>query len=200
MLKDKKTTVKIACIGDSVTYGSKLRNRIKECYPECLQALLGRKYRTMNFGLSGATINPNGDIPYISSIEYKKSLDFKPDLVIMQFGGNDSKKHNYKGTELFKNEYLKLMNSYKLINKDVLFIIILPVPIYHELWGVQTKILNGEITITLEDIILDNNIPFVDPKPSFSNRMELYDVDEIHPNKDGAQILAELVLKEAIKL
>ncbi|MBQ0024637.1 MAG: hypothetical protein KBT00_02795, partial [Bacteroidales bacterium] len=47
--------VKVACIGDSVTYGYGLENRDNDSYPAQLQKLLGNGYDVRNFGHNGAT-------------------------------------------------------------------------------------------------------------------------------------------------
>ena len=48
--------IKVACVGNSVTYGYGLENRETESYPSRLQALLGEEYDVRNFGHSGATL------------------------------------------------------------------------------------------------------------------------------------------------
>ncbi|WP_449439172.1 hypothetical protein [Pedobacter steynii] len=48
--------VKVACIGNSVTFGYGLKNPENESYPSVLQGLLRQKYEVKNFGLSGATL------------------------------------------------------------------------------------------------------------------------------------------------
>ena len=49
--------VKVACIGDSITYGAAIEDREHFAYPVQLQALLGGNYLVGNFGQNGATIN-----------------------------------------------------------------------------------------------------------------------------------------------
>ena len=52
--------VKVACIGDSITYGLGLADRAKESYPAQLQKMLEEfepgKYEVRNFGNSGRGI------------------------------------------------------------------------------------------------------------------------------------------------
>ncbi len=56
---------KIACVGDSITFGSGIPNREKLSYPAQLSALLGDDYEVRNFGVSGATMLENGDKPTV---------------------------------------------------------------------------------------------------------------------------------------
>jgi len=46
--------IRIACVGDSITYGAGLKKGGK--YPAVLRDLLGERYAVRNFGLNGATL------------------------------------------------------------------------------------------------------------------------------------------------
>ena len=45
--------IRVACIGNSITYGAFIPNREMNCYPAQLQAYLGDGYEVKNFGASG---------------------------------------------------------------------------------------------------------------------------------------------------
>ena len=53
--------VKVACIGNSITYGAGIVNREKNSYPAQLQVYLGDKYEVRNFGSNGATTLHKGE-------------------------------------------------------------------------------------------------------------------------------------------
>ena len=52
---------KVACVGNSITYGYLLPEREKQAYPSQLHQLLGNDYLVGNFGKSGATLLNRGD-------------------------------------------------------------------------------------------------------------------------------------------
>ena len=56
--------VRVACVGNSITYGTGIANRDKDSYPAQLQAMLGNKYLVGNFGKPGATLLRHGHRPY----------------------------------------------------------------------------------------------------------------------------------------
>ena len=56
--------IKVACVGNSVTYGHGIENREKNSYPAQLQRMLGNGYEVANFGKSGATLLRKGHRPY----------------------------------------------------------------------------------------------------------------------------------------
>jgi len=81
--------IRIACVGDSITYGAGIKGRVTKSYPAQLQELLGATYNVGNFGVSGRTLLKKGDKPYWENKAYKNALDFKPDIVIIKLGTND---------------------------------------------------------------------------------------------------------------
>jgi lysophospholipase L1-like esterase len=48
----EKKPVKIACVGNSITYGSGIKNQFQNSYPGLLSQLLGEGYDVRNFGIS----------------------------------------------------------------------------------------------------------------------------------------------------
>ena len=59
-----QSPIKIACVGNSITYGAGMVNREKNAYPAQLQSMLGDGYEVRNFGVNGTTPLKNGDFPY----------------------------------------------------------------------------------------------------------------------------------------
>lgn len=71
-----KRIVKVACVGNSITYGAGISNRDKNSYPAQLQYYLGDGYEVRNFGSNGATAQSDGDYPYIRTAVYNESKAF----------------------------------------------------------------------------------------------------------------------------
>src|SRR5438309_1365900 len=74
---------KLACIGDSITYGSGIKDRAHDSYPAQLAKMLGDKFNVRNFGVSGATLLKAGDRPYSKTKQYQPALDFAADVVVI---------------------------------------------------------------------------------------------------------------------
>ena len=125
--------VKVACIGDSITYGYGLADRAKDSYPAQLQKMLDGKfpgkYEVRNFGNSGRGI-------YLDSMrghekrgfrwmpEHKAALAWKPDIVISNLGINDNGEYikEYTGGRKrgqFIDDYLALLEDYRRANPKV---------------------------------------------------------------------------------
>ena len=63
---DHSSQTRIACVGDSITYGATIKDKNHDSYPAQLGSLLGRKYTVKNFGASGYTLQESCDRPYRS--------------------------------------------------------------------------------------------------------------------------------------
>ncbi|MEE1145737.1 MAG: sialate O-acetylesterase, partial [Bacteroidaceae bacterium] len=56
--------IKVACVGNSITYGTGVADREVNAYPVKLQGMLGDAYEVGNFGKPGATLLNKGHRPY----------------------------------------------------------------------------------------------------------------------------------------
>ena len=58
--------VRVACVGDSITYGHGIKDRLHDAYPGVLSSMLGEKYDVRNFGVSGKTTMTGTEMPYVN--------------------------------------------------------------------------------------------------------------------------------------
>ena len=80
---------KVAAVGDSITWGYGIDDRVQNAYPSQLQTLLGDQWHVGNFGRSGARVAINSANPYYGSPEYQQALEFSADVVVIALGIND---------------------------------------------------------------------------------------------------------------
>jgi len=73
-----RETIRVACIGDSITYGSGIKFRTRDSYPAQLGRMLGETWQVRNFGVSGATMLKNGDKPYWDQQALGDALAYNP--------------------------------------------------------------------------------------------------------------------------
>src|SRR5882757_6805569 len=62
--------INVACVGDSITYGSGASDPATKSYPAVLAGLLGGGYAVGNFGHGGTTLLKSGDFPYWNVAEF----------------------------------------------------------------------------------------------------------------------------------
>ncbi|MDL2300931.1 GDSL-type esterase/lipase family protein [Lachnospiraceae bacterium OttesenSCG-928-D06] len=192
----KKGDIKVACVGDSITYGLMCGNWFCCNYPEVLGALLGEGYCVRNFGVSGTTGQDSGDKPYRKSKYYRKSIDFAPNIVVIKFGSNDSKAINWKGKELFKLEYKKLLRSYAALPSVKRILIGTPASphkvrgkAYYNIRKRQCAIIRDAIFELGEELHME----VIDFYHDTEKHPEWFYVDGIHPQAKGARRIAQKV-------
>lgn len=190
--------VKVACVGNSVTYGAGIENREVNAYPAQLQRMLGDSYEVVNFGKSGATLLNKGHRPYCDQEEYKAALDFAGDRVIIHLGLNDTDPRNWPNyRDNFVSDYLTLINSFRQANPDCQIWICRMTPISHRhpRFKSGTRDWYWMEQETIEKIACLANTGLIDLQASLYNRPDLLP-DALHPTAEGAGILARTIYQE----
>ncbi len=194
---------RIACVGDSITYGATIRDKSHDSYPAQLGTMLGRKYSVKNFGASGYTLQESCDRPYTSHKRYKKSLDFKPDVVLIMLGTNDTKPYNWISTEAFQDDYRQLILSYQELPSRPDVILMTPASVFPENFNPAKpyKIragVAGEAAKAVRELAKELGLPFIDIHEVTASHPEFFLQDGVHPNELGAKAIARTVY-EALK-
>ena len=129
-LLGQEKKIKVACIGDSVTYGTGIEDRENYSYPTQLQFLLGEDYLVGNFGKPGATLLRKGHRPYMDQVEFQEAMEFAGDIAIIHLGLNDTDPRNWPNyRDEFISDYLALIDSVKTANPAARVIIAQMTPI-----------------------------------------------------------------------
>ncbi|SIS96075.1 GDSL-type esterase/lipase family protein [Belliella pelovolcani] len=186
---------KVACIGDSVTFGYGISERDSLSYPSQLQRMLGDAYEVGNFGHNGATLLQNGHNPYIQTAAFKNALAFRPDIAIIHLGLNDTDPRNwpyYKGE--FETDYASLIADLKQANPDVRILIAELSPIFsgHPRFKSGTRDWHREIRNKTQKVAIDNEVELIDFFKPLHQHPDLFP-DNLHPIAKGAGIFAKLV-------
>ena len=128
--KLKAQPIRVACVGNSITYGTGIEDRARDSYPSQLQRMLGDKYVVGNFGKPGATLLYHGHRPYVVQKEFKEALAFKGDIAVIHLGINDTDPRNWPNyRDEFVKDYLSIMDSLRAANPKVRFILARMTPI-----------------------------------------------------------------------
>ena len=190
-----KKPIKVACIGNSITYGTGIANRAHDSYPSQLQRMLGDDYQVGNFGRPGATLLNHGHRPYVKQPEYAQAKEFLPDVAVFHLGINDTDPRNWPNfRDEFVKDYLDLIESFRQINPDTRIIIARMTPIAdrHPRFISGTKQWHGLIQSAIESIAEIAEAELIDfHEPLYPYPWML--PDALHPNVEGASILAKTV-------
>lgn len=190
----KEDAMRIACVGDSITFGSGIRFRNWRSYPARLQKLVGRDFHVANFGKSGATLLEKGDLSYRVQKEYEQALSFVPEIVIIKLGTNDSKDYNWEHGKDFYQDYMSLIAAFRKELNNPRIIICKPVPVFQDNWAISNAVVRDEIIPVIDEVVKDAKVELIDLYQPFSEKEDLFP-DGVHPNAAGAAEMAEHVAK-----
>ena len=186
---------KVACVGNSVTFGAGIADRANDSYPAQLQILLGDTYHVENFGKSGSTLLRKGHRPYNDQPEYKEALAFAAENVVIHLGLNDTDPRNWPNyKDDFFADYIRLIESFRKENPKCKIWIcrLTPISHRHSRFKSGTRDWYWQIQEAIELLAENQNLELIDLQAGLYNRPELLP-DAIHPNKKGAAIIANTV-------
>jgi acyl-CoA thioesterase I len=182
---------KIACVGDSITYGYNLSNPSQQSWPAVLQTMLGSGHTVQNFGSSGCTLLKLGDKPYWNDPAFSASDAFKPDVVVVMLGTNDAKPQNWSHKADFVGDYTSLIGHYR--TPGALVYVVLPPPVYAPgAFSIDPNVLSGEVVPLIRQIAANANVPLIDVFQALSGLPSDFP-DTVHPNVDGSKLIAQTV-------
>ena len=196
--------IRVACVGDSITYGAGLKNRNSESYPAWLSRWMGPGYDVRNFGRSGATLLHKGDLPYIKQSQHDEAVAFRPDIVIIMLGTNDSKHRGgglattnavaenwqYKGN--YVSDYRALIAEFRRANSAAQIYVCCPPPCFPGRWGIDDNTIHFEIVPLVLTVAKRSHAKVIDMYTPFAGKPNDF-LDTVHPNAAGAKIMAGIV-------
>jgi lysophospholipase L1-like esterase len=161
---------RVACVGDSITAITR--------YPSDLQSFLGPNYSVKNFGVNGSTV----------------LLNFKPNIVIIMLGTNDDLEMLRPSNASFEEDYIKLISAFQQLESNPRIWVVEPPPIFSNSSDLSIPYFNGIIVPKIQEMANQTNLPIIDVYNAFGNHSD-YFVDGVHPNSQGAALIASEVYK-----
>lgn len=191
--------VKIACVGDSLTFGMNIENRTSSNYPAHLSRLAGSGYEVEGFAVSGmmALKNVPGrsfwDLP-----EFTNALAWNPGIVVICFGANDCWPDIWKEhKDEFKPDLAAMVNEFKALPSKPAVWLASPTPMGIPAdrfpGNVQLKILSDEIVPAVRSVAKETGSGYIDFFNELSNNPAWFQIDKVHPTAAGSAKMAEVV-------
>lgn len=189
----KDGQIKIACVGDSTTYGHGISGWPGNNYPAVLQNLLGDAYHVNNYGVSSFAVQESADRSYRTLPHYQESIAYDADYVVFMMGSNDSKPHNWKGADAFREDLLSLLDTY---GDSEILLCTLPAAFFLEgqtegvtNHDIQPLIVNEIAEITRE-VAAERGYTLIDIHALTARHPEWFEKDGVHPSNEGAAAIA----------
>jgi len=185
-------TIKVACIGDSITQGFTVVNPAVNAYPIVLGRLLGPAYQTVNFGVGGTTLLRNGDSPYWNQSALGQATNYAPDIVTIMLGTNDSKPQNWIYKDQFAGDLSDMIDLFANLPSHPKVFVCIPVPAYAVNYAINPDIIKNQIIPIIKAVAKQKGITTIDLYTPMCGRPELF-ADNIHPNAAGDAIIARVL-------
>ena len=213
----KQDAVRVACIGNSITDGHGIDLAPANGYPAQLQKLLGDGYWVKNFGVSARTMLNKGDYPYMNEMAWRDALAFKPDVVIIKLGTNDSKPENWQYGSEFRQDLEQMITTLRpdlaqtakkgkkskkakqgSTAETPKIYLCTPIPAFKPTWNINDSVIvNGVIPIQ-QEVAAKYGLKVIDLHTLYANDGDKMVDDGIHPNDKGAARMADIIA-EALK-
>ena len=196
----KNFAIRVACVGDSITYGAKIEDNFLNSYPAQLQLFLGSDYLVGNFGASGYTLQKSGNFPYWNHPAFQESSAFQPNIVLIMLGTNDTKPYNWTGTENFLADYRELIAHYRSLKSQPQIYLMTPATILPE----SFKPANGYkmqadvadlVSNAVKELGEEEHLPVIDVHAYTRTHPEYFLLDGVHPDAYGAKAIARLTFE-----
>ncbi len=201
---------KIACVGNSITYGYGIESwPDTTSYPHHLQNLLrsesgnAAKDTVGNFGLSGLTIRKDDASSYWKGYQFTPARNFAADTVIIGLGTNDAKVY----TEWLNDaervaydsaitaDFESFIDTFQVQSKPRIFLVTPPY-VNNSAWGMFDTAIVKHVIPAIFRAGLTKGVSIIDLHSKFSyleNPSWYLSTDTVHPSIEGAKHLAEII-------
>jgi len=206
--------IRVACIGNSITDGHGIEMRTAYGYPALLQKKLGKDYWVKNFGVSARTMLNKGDWPYMNELAWKDALAFKPDVVVIKLGTNDSKPENWQYGSEFRQDLEQMITTLRpdlaqpakkakkskkskavVAEAKPRILLCTPIPAFKSTWNINDSVIVNGIIPIQQEVAKKYGLQVVDLHTLYANDGDKMLDDGIHPDGKGAERLAEIIAK-----
>ncbi len=188
---------RVACLGDSITFGARAKDPRTDSYPAQLARMLGDEYAVKNYGIGGATLIKKGR-PSVWR-RAAEAIHFRPHIVIIMLGTNDTVSWNWKYIDEFSDDANELISLLRNLPTKPTIFFCSPTDMILETKGLTAARIDNlrerkprlhKLIPTMKDIAEQNRVKFLDMNGVLQGKPELL-TDGVHPNTNGYGLLAE---------
>ena len=184
--------VRIACLGDSITAGMLVRK--EDCWVSRVAKALGKKAEVGNFGVSARCLLFKGDRPITREKAYRDALAFKPGMLLIGLGTNDSKEVNWRHKTDVADNYKEVIGEFRKENPRLKVYCLLPIPSQEDReGGISSERISREVIPLIRQVAKSTNSRVIDLNKVMKDKESLL-VDGVHPNAEGHALMAEHIL------
>ena len=189
----------IVALGDSITFGSGVkRTRKTDCWEAKLEKLLNGSYQVLNYGISGATLQDEGNKPYWNMPEKQlqgypeAALALNPQIILLMLGTNDTKPYNWN-RERYEAQLDLRVKELKASGARLILMcppFACPADGSTEVaFDIKGETIRDEVVPIVKKCAQENQVECIDLYELTDGHGE-YFADGVHPNSFGNRVIA----------
>ncbi|MBD3176733.1 MAG: sulfatase-like hydrolase/transferase [Armatimonadia bacterium] len=194
--------IRVACIGDSLTYSAGVSDPAVESYPARLASLLGDAFNVRNFGLGGATLLDGAPPSVWQQLDAIKS--FNPNACIVMLGTNDTTgppRDAWARIDGFEDDYSRLLAELRALPGQPEIWLCEPTPMEPDMPGLTDERRANlreraprlrELRIRIRELAEAEGTRRLDLRSPLAGRHELL-TDGVHLTAEGYSLVAQTV-------
>ena len=183
--------LRVACVGDSITYGDRLSDRETQSYPAVLERLSQGRFAVGNFGVNGATALQGTGRAWSDTSAGRDALAFSPDLVVVMLGINDL---------AFPDRYARypadlrgiVQRFQALPSAPRVFLCTLTPIAPVDRQAPANQAIRETMNPAVRAVAAETGAAVIDIAAAYPNRLDLLP-DGLHPSPAGAELIARAV-------
>lgn len=192
----------IVAMGDSITFGAGVsQTRESDTWEAKLENLFSGAYQVLNYGISGATLQNEGDMPYWNMTSRplqgfpEAALALNPEIVLLMLGTNDSKPYNWNRERYAAqlDERVKQIKAASCVRHLILMCPPFVCPADGEEavnFDINGEVIRDEIIPIVKNCAAENGLLCIDLYALTDSHPE-YFTDGVHPNSFGNRVIAK---------
>lgn len=209
------TPIKWVTIGNSITFGTGTTpgslaggvTSYTNSYPARLALKLGSGYKLQNDGVNSLQMLKSGNHPYWTQGKLDSVFAFKPDIITICLGTNDSKPRNWKDSANFVRDYTAFVDTLSGISSHPQIWLCLPPPSFQAIpspvnWNDTSthdgNVIKNSIIPRIIQVAVAKGLQVIDLQTPLANRQSAFISDGVHPNNAGADSIASIIYRTYI--
>lgn len=191
--RDPAETVRVVCVGDSITKNGYWKNNMGGALPET--------YVVEGFGVNAATAlrygmkNDGTPMGFVGTEAYADSLRTVPDIVVIMLGTNDAKPINWEGDMHNPHQFIidttDLVRTYQQMDSAPTVFLALPPTVHRTYSTITEEALAQKVIPALRRVAKVTDAHLIDVHTATENAVEHF-ADGVHPSDDdGRQCIAD---------
>ena len=184
--------LRVACVGDSITYGDKIDDREARSYPAALERLAQGRLEVGNFGVNGATALPTFFRTWTDTLACRRALESAPGAVVVMLGINDLLGFRDRLDDYPAALRAVVVRFQALPSKPRLFLCTLTPIAPPESAQDVNRLVRETMNPAIRAVAAETGAAVIDVSAVIPNRLDLLP-DGLHPTAAGAEIIARTV-------